>query len=53
VGAAACNVKVALLTSLSNMPLAVAIAFSVVVCVIEIGPVYVAEALVGVDPSVV
>jgi hypothetical protein len=47
------NVYVALATVLFAIPLAVAIARSVRVCVTEIGPVYTVDAVVGVLPSVV
>jgi len=50
---AACRTYVAVATSLSAIPLAAAIALTVVVLVTEIGPVYRAEAVVGVLPSVV
>jgi hypothetical protein len=44
---------VAVATALLELPLAVAMALIVVVCVKLIGPVYCIELAVGVDPSVV
>ena len=53
VAAAAFFVNVAVATALSEFPLLIAIAFTVVVAVSVNGPVYNVEALVGVVPLVV
>ena len=53
VGLATQIVYVALATVLFAIPLAVASAWSVIVRVTEIGPVYTVDAVVGVLPSVV